>query len=818
MMRSTWLIAGCGLVLGCSTSNVIADEKKPPKTTSHDDGGAGAESSEESSVTTSEEEETTSDSESRDETEPSDTKSSSEEDSETEAVPADDAGPSATLPSEPACTPSSESEAECSDGIDDDCDGYADCRDSECEGEACGSDSSLTCTAGACLTAAPGLPELPPIQNVRVTMNHDTALVEFEPIDDALDYRIYPLPDAADVLVGEDGELVVKDAIYRCAGDRPLGLREDDPAGFFDASLTMGVNVRGYERTEEEAVLGYVYTVPGPDREPVYRMADPNGAGGYAWDYVTPPSSEYNSADYVVGEEERERLIAAGYRDDGLAFYAPSKGTRKVYRRQFAPDDWGPSSAIFYTDGPEYDAHEMSSEDIIDAGERFSVLEDEADGAVPLYRVFYLSTNAFDVLAAGEARFQRALRQGNQPIWSLTWPGLKADTTLVVEALDQGCPFPGGYISHDAKPGNPDTEGFYPSITLDDARLESGEAFINGQHEPENRPRPIARAFVDVTPEPAPAMDWYEDFATDGKWAAFDDDETFNNGIFLRRNDDWVIEYSGCTESNTIGPVLGQLVFGGGDGGSSCNMSIIPRQVHPKVADDSFVHMRMTTEIPSTFRRYPQLILTTAKVLNTGDVNENEVPIRHRFGPLPFEEDYQARSGSEHTIVVQPFSSAHELQIEFCDGRGWGVSVQCPRANLAGFHVGSYEDTWEEPWVPVPVLGDLAGHDRPVRFDVYASTKRVYVTVDGKPAGCADLPEGRMPEGEVTPIFGSVIYHGGIDESVTEESSPHQYLRRYSLVHYDRKIDEMGIDMAVAAPPWDESVIPCGKRWYGAEE
>jgi hypothetical protein len=199
-------------------------------------------------------------------------------------------------------------------------------------------------------------------------------------------------------------------------------------------------------------------------------------------------------------------------------------------------------------------------------------------------------------------------------------------------------------------------------------------------------------------------------------------------------------------------------------------------------------------------------------------LNENDVAVRQRLGPLPFATDYKPHSGKEHSIIVQPFGAAHELQIQFCDGRGWGVSAQCPRANIYGFPAGSYDQDWEEPWRPVPTLGDMAGHDRPVRFDVYVSTKRVYVTLDGKPAGCAILPEGRMPEGVVTPIFGSVIYHGGIDESVAPDSSPHQYLHNYSLVHYDRKIDDLGIDSKVAAPAWDESVLPCAKKWYGADE
>lgn len=784
MRSSALLLTSITLVFGCGlTTRVIAEDTKS------DDGDAS---------TPPDGEETSID----------------DRESTSDGGAVDTSNDTPPLPDEPECTASSEQETDCGDGEDDDCDGYVDCRDSECDGQTCG-DGELTCTAGACLAQAPALPELPPIENVRVTMNTDTALVEFEPIAEALDYRIYPLPSDDDILVGEDGEVVVRNAIYRCAGDRPFTTRENDPAGFYDASLT--ASVHGYQRTEEEAVLGYVYTVPGPDREPVFRLANPNGAGGYAWDYVTPPGSEYNSADYVIGEAERDRLLDEGYRDDGIAFYAPTDGTVPVYRREYAPDDMGPHSTIYYTPGPEYDAHE-GEENVTSVGERFRVLEAATEGAVPLHRVYYLATNAFDVLAAGEARYQRALQQGNSPVWSLTWPGLGKATTLVVEALDQGCPFPGGYISYSSAPGNPETDGHYPSITLDEARLDSGEVFVNGQHDPANRPRPIARTLVDVTPEPAPEMDWYEGFDPDDEWAELDQVDTFNNGIYLRRNDDWVVEYSGCSEGNTVGPVLGQLVFGGGDYGSSCNMSIVPQGITPEIQSDRYVHLRMTTEIPSTHRRYPQLILTTAKLAQVGELNENEVPIRHRFGPLPFEEDYVAHSGSEHTIVVQPFSSAHELQVEFCDGRGWGVSVQCPRANLYGFHVGSYEDEWEEPWLPVPVLGDLAGHDRPVRFDVYASTERVYVMLDGKPAGCAVLPEGRMPEGPVTPIFGSVIYHGGIDEAVTEETSPHQYLRNYSLVHYDRKIDELGIDLDVDPPAWDESRLPCGTRWYGAEE
>jgi hypothetical protein len=721
------------------------------------------------------------------------------------------------LPPEPVCTPSAETEVACDDGKDDDCDEQSDCLDPDCAGMACGDDGGV-CTTGGCICEGCELEELDPIDNVRVTLHGDTAIVEFEPVAGARDYRIYPLPDPADVSV-MDGRPVVANAIYRCAGDRPVVARKDDPAGHFDASTTAALNVLGYERSDAEKILGYVYLTPGAGRLPVYRMADPNAAGGYAWDYTVPPSAEYNGADYVIGEEERDRLLDAGFRDDGIVFYAPDDGVRPVYRRQYEPDFWGERVSYFYVDGPEAEHHAGQNDTTVEFGERFRVLDAPAEGAVPLYRVFYLATNAHDVLAAGEARYARALHQGNGPLWSLTWPGLTGKTTLVIEALDQGCPFPGGYISSEHADATPDG-GDRPSITLDEARLaETGEVFINGQHDPMNRPKPTARAYVDVTPEPDPEMDWFEGFDVGGKWTGFELETIPNWGVFYRRNADWAIDFGGCTENNTVGPLLGQLIFGGGDGGSSCNMSITPLGVASEVAAKDFLHVRMATDVPSTMRRYPQILITTVPVVEPGSLmDEFQVPLRNRLGPLPFEDGYMPGSGTEQTIIVQPFGTAPELQIEFCDGRGWGVSVQCPRANIYGYHAGDYQAEWEEDWTPVPVLAEISGHDRPVQFDVYASTERVYVYLDEKPAGCAVLPPGRMPAGEVTIAFGAVGYHLGIDEGAAPDNSPHPYLRTYSLTHDDHTFDDLGFSNHVALPGWDESRLPCGERWYGAEQ
>ena len=182
-----------------------------------------------------------------------------------------------------------------------------------------------------------------------------------------------------------------------------------------------------------------------------------------------------------------------------------ASATKTVYRIHYAPGvDWqGDNVVFFFTDGPEYDKRAAQpATEIADMGPRFKILAAQEAGSVPLRRVSY--SGGFDVLAAGEARFQHVLHQGNLPLASLTWPGVKQPTRFVIEALDAGCPFPGGYIAamhHDADVDRTSGQPFNaPSITLDEARLSSGEVFINGQHDPASRPKPIARTYVDVTP------------------------------------------------------------------------------------------------------------------------------------------------------------------------------------------------------------------------------------------------------------------------------------------------------------------------------
>ena len=70
--------------------------------------------------------------------------------------------------------------------------------------------------------------------------------------------------------------------------------------------------------------------------------------------------------------------------------------------------------------------------------------------------------------------------------------------------------------------------------------------------------------------------------------------------------------------------------------------------------------------------------------------------------------------------------------------------------------------------------------------------------MDGKPSACAELPSGRMPAGPVTVAYRAVVYHCGIDETITPDDTGHKYEHDYSICHSDRRMDDFGIELSPA--------------------
>ena len=100
-------------------------------------------------------------------------------------------------------------------------------------------DTQVGATDGAPTTK---LQPLPTLSNVVATQNDDSASIAFDPFAGALDYRVYPLPSDDDVTVGANGQVTIKNATYRCAGNRESPSPNVEDAGSTGSWVTTEVS------------------------------------------------------------------------------------------------------------------------------------------------------------------------------------------------------------------------------------------------------------------------------------------------------------------------------------------------------------------------------------------------------------------------------------------------------------------------------------------------------------------------------------------------------------------------------------------------
>ncbi|MBP9114563.1 MAG: hypothetical protein KBF88_17230 [Polyangiaceae bacterium] len=624
------------------------------------------------------------------------------------------------------------------------------------------------------VTPVTSLPALPELSVTSVVVNGDAVHLALNPVDTAKDYRIYELPADGDITAASDGVVTVKNATYRCAGERQSPVvrtdSEQDQQSEETHTVVIG-GVLGYTRSLADSTLGYVFEQDGPGRIPVYVLGDPGDGADIG--YFFQRYDETRLKKYTTSKAERDSLVAAKWRDDGIAFWtvaADAVKTQKVYF-DTENDFPGPRNLV-YTDGPEKISRAAAK-----VAPLFDVLKATEPGAVPLKRVFYRNPK-HDEIMAGNPRFERARRQGTYPITQLHWSGLTQEKVLVVEALDKGCPF-GGFHSPKTIAADPPNQAF---VTLADQRAASpsGEITINGQFPKTNVPKAIARAFVKVKPEALPSMDYSDEFKTFAPLTEAPCGRANCFQSFRQTSADYDISWDSVeTGGYAVGNVLGELWVAYGDWAQDTGGKV---RITPKkkttLAAGNFLHVTMEVDGVSTGRRYPQIL-----------ISDRDAPVQNS---LP----------QGKTIIAQLINNwppRYELQI--CDTRNWDVNDQCPvydfyrPQNLTG------------PIPPIPEVGSLIGVDKSTRFDVYASTGRAYLFIDQKPYGCADLPTAKVPSGAVTVTYGDVLYHSGVDEPVLAGQLP--FLKTYQLTETKRHFDNLGFKAGVAAPAWNETILPC---------
>jgi hypothetical protein len=192
-------------------------------------------------------------------------------------------------------------------------------------------------------------------------------------------------------------------------------------------------------------------------------------------------------------------------------------------------------------------------------------------------------------------------------------------------------------------------------------------------------------------------------------------------------------------------------------------------------------------DVVSTDRRYPQII-----------ISDREAPVQDNLV-----------EGT--TLIVQPkdMTPTH-LQVQVCDHRTWDVNDQCPRL-----------PTFAADAAPASSLpGEKSGTDNAITIDVWLSSTRLYLFLDGEPYSCTDLPatsfeDGAVyapPSGSVSVTWGDVLYHSGVDFASgggPVQGNAYLFHRTHMQKTTRRHFDNLGFRSGEPEPQWDEERFPC---------
>ena len=427
-------------------------------------------------------------------------------------------------------------------------------------------------STGQSVPGSTGLPALPLLTHVQATISGGSANITFDPYPGAVDYRVYVAPATSAIHLTSSGALDwIDNAAYRCAGRRaapPVSVdgnagppNNGDPTTVPDwistVTHTDKQSVWYYTRSLAEATLGYGFADPVDGTVPVYAVGDPNPwADNYGYGIREPQT---RSKLYVT---DNTKYLASGWRDDGIAFYAPDSTSSAACGSGNTPtqfveldlqdgDSYGelslPGNSHLYYAKSGAEATFRSKNPAPSGASTpggsetgFFLCPTQTSNALPVMRVFYElesvqgqygAGGGHDELVLGKERFDRARCQGStfgactsaqQSLWEVHWSGITGPTHLIVEALDAGCPFQGllGPVHLAPTLVSPDDSGGNTTLMNDpittfaehQAASTHGEVFINGQWDGSPTPHPIARTAVDVSPQQRPAMDFASDF------------------------------------------------------------------------------------------------------------------------------------------------------------------------------------------------------------------------------------------------------------------------------------------------------------------
>ena len=383
------------------------------------------------------------------------------------------------------------------------------------------------------------------------------------------------------------------------------------------------------------------------------------------------------------------------------------------------------------------------------------------------------------------------------PVPKIELTGLTGKATVVIEALDAPCPFPGviGQTHADIKVNNnevPEQDRVtFSFFTPAEIRARYGSLIINGhgpattlaQPAAPNAPRVLARTTVVVSPlgyaEPPPTT-FFDDFADPAATPAFVSAVTEDGGRSQRgkvyQNDRWSF-YTFGAERADIFIDRGQLHTVLADWAQdifSTNVAYPRRAV--QLSDNGYLHVTFDVASNSTARRYWWLVLCGAD--RAGETLDASGLLTSPIVQTAFFYQPDGRNPSLagwNCLQVfprdgSPFPLGSDDVKPEADVRVMVNRANAPlRENVVNVSPAQYNQQFVPPgWfrqqdsagnLGAPMLDDQMLIAPRTRYDFYIRRNRVIMLVNGQQRLCNDFPGVPLTMAEGALGFGQVLYH-----------------------------------------------------------
>lgn len=423
--------------------------------------------------------------------------------------------------------------------------------------------------------------------------------------------------------------------------------------------------------------------------------------------------------------------------------------------------------------------------------------------------------------------------------------GLTGPSRVVVEAVDQTCPFPGvlGKEHATVQVGNSelplgDRQPF-STFTEDEIRSSYGSLIVNGHGRgpvlggpsPRASPRVLARTTVLVTPSGAPPdhvatfFDSFDDASdqpvllkqlpdsggrsqegrllTNSRWAFYTWGADLSQ-FFIQRG-----------QLHTVLADWAQDIF-------SSNAAY-PRRTFA-LSDTGYLHLHYEVAADTTARRYWWISICGAQ--SPGQTLDASGLLRAQIVQTPFfyQEDgldpslagwnclqvfpldgspfplppTNARPESDLRIVVNLANGAARDNVRLVSPNQYGDTTIAPRSWYR-------QQRGNGGALGQPVLDDQMLISPRTRMDLYVRRDRAVVYVNGEQRVCNDFPNQRLTMAEGAVGFGQVLYHSAAErlelhESFDDRTGQLYYLWNTPFVDA-RTWDNLGVEEGVDQPP-----------------